>query len=145
MSTVHIRDAMPEDFDRIAVLLTGECLPVAGVVDHISTYLVAERDRRIVGAMGLEVYADAGLLRSAVVAADEKNKGIGGALYESLIKKAKALGIIRLFLLTNTAEEYFRRRGFKKIDQKTVTGLVTSSVEFSGACPSHAACMELSL
>jgi amino-acid N-acetyltransferase len=48
-------------------------------------------------------------------------------------------------LLTNTAEGFFARKGFRRIDQKSVTGAVTSSVEFTGACPAHAACMELCL
>lgn len=145
MKSLHIRDATPADFDDIARLLAAESLPVAGVADHLQRYLVAERDGQTIGAMGLEVYGETGLLRSAVVAQDVKNQGIGGTLYDELIKKARRLGISRLLLLTNTAEEYFRRRGFRTIDQESVTGPVRSSVEFSGACPTHAACMELIL
>lgn len=145
MKKPDIRNATPADFDDIARLLAAESLPLAGVADHLKNYLVAERDGEIIGVMGLEAYAETGLLRSAVVAQHAKNQGIGGALYEALIKKARELGISRLLLLTNTAEEYFRRRGFRKIDEKSVAGPVRSSVEFSGACPTHAACMELIL
>jgi len=136
---------MTDDLAGIARLLTAESLPVAGVADHLENFLIAERDGEIVGAMGLEVYGETALLRSAVVAPHLKNRGIGGILYEALVKKAKDVGISRVYLLTNTAEEYFQRRGFRKIDQKSVAGPVRSSVEFSGACPSHAACMELIL
>jgi amino-acid N-acetyltransferase len=116
------------------------------VEENFSGFHVAEiPGGGVVGAIGLEVYGDTGLLRSAVVASSVRGMGIGSRLYDRLISHARDRGIHRLLLLTNTAADYFGKRGFRPIDQKTVTGAVTSSVEFSGACPSHATCMELHL
>lgn len=142
---LSIRNAVQADYDSVARLLESASLPTLGVADHFSNFLVAENGSGIVGAIGLEVYDDVGLLRSAVVDASVQNKGIGSLLYEHLIKHAKRLGVRRLILLTNTAEKYFEKKGFRKIDQDSVTGPIRQSVEFSGACPSHAACMELIL
>ncbi len=140
-ATVVIRDACPDDLKRIASLLKGASLPTLGVAEHLQTFLVAEEKRTLIGAIGLEVYDDTALLRSAVVAPERRSTGIGSNLYSQLLQRARNLGVRRLVLLTNTAEEYFRRKGFRTVDQKTITGPVTASVEFTGACPSHAVCM----
>ena len=145
MNQATVRQATPRDLDRIKELLESASLPTLGVTEHAQHFLVAEKDETIVGAIGLEVYGDTALLRSAVVDPNLQNKGVGGLLYTHNLEQARKLGVRRLILLTNTAEEYFARKGFKKIEQKSVTGPITASVEFTGACPSHAACMELLL
>ena len=145
MSHPVVRQATPDDLKTINELLESAALPTSGVADHLRNFLVAEEEGSIVGAIGLEVYGETGLLRSAVVAPEMQNKGIGSLLYNNNLKQARRLGIRRLILLTNTAEQFFAEKGFRKIDQKAVSGPVTTSVEFSGACPAHAACMELIL
>lgn len=145
MNGVTIRNARQADYPHVARLLQASSLPTAGVAGHFGNFLVAENGDDIVGAIGLEVYDDVGLLRSAVVESSLQNTGIGSRLYEELLRRAHRLGVRRIILLTNTAQRYFERKGFRTIDQKSVTGPITNSVEFSGACPSHAACMELIL
>jgi amino-acid N-acetyltransferase len=102
-------------------------------------------DGRLVGAIGMERYEDTCLLRSAVVHPDFRGRGIGSALYEELLLHSQALMIRRLLLLTTAAKEYFRRKGFRPVQRKSVTGMVTSSEEFTGACPESAVCMQLFL
>ena len=145
MKPVNVRPARRDDLPSVSSLLHSADLPTLGVAEHFGMYLVAEGAAGIVGAIGLEVYGPTALLRSAVVTEKERGQGIGQLLYDELLQKARALKIERLILLTNTAEEYFGTKGFKKIDQASVTGPITTSVEFTGACPSHAACMELLL
>ena len=145
MNQPTIRQASPNDLTTIKQLLESASLPTLGVAEHVQHYLVAEKEGAIVGTIGLEVYGETALLRSAVVASDLQKTGIGSLLYTHNLAQARQLGVQRLILLTNTAEKYFARKGFKKIDQKSVTGPITVSVEFTGVCPSHAACMELVL
>ncbi|HET6272642.1 MAG TPA: arsenic resistance N-acetyltransferase ArsN2 [Bacteroidota bacterium] len=145
MNHPTVRQATRVDLTGIEQLLESASLPTLGVSEHIRHFLVAEMEGEIAGAIGLEVYGETALLRSAVVASGLQRTGIGGLLYAQIVEQAKRLAVQRLILLTNTAEKYFERKGFKKIDQKSVTGPITSSVEFTGACPSHAACMELLL
>jgi amino-acid N-acetyltransferase len=145
MNAVSVRPAQQGDLPRISTLLEEADLPTLGVAEHLETFLVAENGKEIIGSIGLEVYGDTALLRSAVVDPKKQSTGIGTLLYNHLLDRARSLHVRRLILLTNTAEEYFRRKGFRVIDQSSVTGLITKSVEFSGACPSHAACMELML
>jgi amino-acid N-acetyltransferase len=145
MIATRIRQARPEDLGRITELLQTASLPTAGIAEHAGTFLVAEADRAIIGAIGLEVYGETGLLRSAVVDAAIRSEGIGSALCAELLVLARTLGVKKLILLTTTAEEYFRRKGFQTIDRTTVEGPVTQSEEFRGACPASAVCMEVLL
>lgn len=145
MNGVLVRKALPTDLDAVATLLRDSSLPTEGVEQHFNGFLVAEMQSSIVGAIGLEVYDGTGLLRSAVVKGTLQNKGIGSMLYDALIDDAKRLKLERLILLTTTAESYFAGKGFRSIERNAVTGRITQSVEFTGACPSQAVCMELIL
>jgi len=145
MSKPVIRQARPGDLPQIKHLLEAESLPVAGVDDHLAHYIVAEISSAVIGSIGLEVYDDTALLRSAVVSRSEQGKGIGSILFAATVEQARTLGVQRLLLLTTTADKYFERKGFSRIDRQAVKGGVTTSVEFTSACPSTAVCMELAL
>jgi len=140
-----IRPAAAADLGAVSALLTADALPVEGVAEHFQSFLVAELEGDILGAMGLELYGETALLRSAVVAPGRRKSGIGSLLFTKVLALARAEGVRRLLLLTNSAGPYFANKGFRAIDAASVTGPVTGSVEFSGACPSHALCMEMLL
>ncbi|HVN47259.1 MAG TPA: arsenic resistance N-acetyltransferase ArsN2, partial [Bacteroidota bacterium] len=106
-----------------------------------SAFLVAEVDKKIVGAAGLELYNDIALLRSVVVEKSLRNSGIGSTLYDAIVQLAGTKNIRCLILLTTTADKYFERKGFVRIERSTLTGPITQSVEFTPACPSSAICM----
>ena len=142
---ITVRQAAANDLEKVKSMLQDGGLPILGVAEHFDSFLVAERDNGLVGAIGLESYGDTGLLRSAIVDKQLRGTGIGSILFEHLIAEARSRGIRKLVLLTNTAEGYFAARGFRVIDRGTLTGAVTRSVEFTEACPSHAVCMEMSL
>jgi amino-acid N-acetyltransferase len=142
---LRIRQARDGDLERVTTLLQEGGLPTLGVREHFERFLLAEDGDRVVGTIGLEAYDNTGLLRSAVVEAGLRGKGVGTLLYSHLLAMARSMGIRKLVLLTNTAESYFAAKGFRSIDRATLTGPVTTSVEFTDACPSHAVCMELLL
>jgi amino-acid N-acetyltransferase len=105
---------------------------------------VDERDR-IVGAAGIEVYGDAGLLRSAAVLPELRGAGIGKRLTEDRIVWARARGLRTVYLLTETAAEYWPRFGFARIGRDQAPAAVAASVEWSGGCPAGAIAMALDL
>ena len=142
---VYIRHASKSDLPKIRDLLVIHGLPFEGVEQHINNFFAAVTDDVIVGTIGLEVYGIFGLLRSAAIHPDYQNKGNGSKLYDKLIQHAKSLNMKEIYLLTTTAEKYFLRKGFTKIDRDNVAHEVKLSDEFTGACPASAVCMMLKL
>jgi amino-acid N-acetyltransferase len=126
-------------------MLTAEKLPLDGVEDHLSDFLVAEDDGKIRGAAGLEIHESFGLLRSVVVELSAKGTGVGRALSEAQLGAAQAKGLRAVFLLTTTAERFFPRFGFERVTRDEVPAEVQRSREFQGACPASAIIMRRSL
>lgn len=142
---IHFRRAVTDDFSAITDLLTQSQLPLAGVADHLSHFLLAFADESLLGCAGLEVYGPDALLRSVAVQAAEQSKGVGHALVERLRQQAEADGIRHLFLLTTTAASFFQRLGFQTITREEVPEAVQASVEFQEVCPLSATVMRLAL
>ena len=97
------------------------------------------------GAIGLERHGAAGLLRSLVVVPEQRGRGVGGALVDALERDARADGLDALVLLTQTAETFFARRGYVRIDRAAAPAAVRTSAEFTSLCPSSATTMLKSL
>jgi amino-acid N-acetyltransferase len=133
------------DVDPILRLLQEHHLPIEGLREHLDTALVAREEGKIVGSAALERYRDAVLLRSVAVSGARRGRGLGGQLTEAAIDLARALGARTVYLLTTTAEGYFPRFGFERIDRAEVPASVQASVEFATACPASAIVMRKSL
>jgi amino-acid N-acetyltransferase len=144
-ATAGLRPATGQDFDTLARLLEASALPTAGLPPGLDDFYVAERQGRVVGAIGIERYGRAALLRSAVVDAAHRGSGIGEALVRRLLDHARERGITDLYLLTTTAERYFPRFGFTPVGREDVPGGVRESVEFREACPASAVVMHAEL
>ena len=142
---MRITTATPEDLPAVERLLEQNTLPRDGVAENLSSFLVAEDENGIVGAVGLELFGSAALLRSAVVAEARRNGGLGAQLIRAAIDRASELGVNDLYLLTMTAENYFPRFGFERVDRGDAPDAIRKSVEFTTACPASATLMRLQL
>ncbi|HEX6965721.1 MAG TPA: arsenic resistance N-acetyltransferase ArsN2 [Gemmatimonadaceae bacterium] len=136
-----VRPARETDLAAIERLLTASELPLAGVADHLRTFIVAEADGALVGVAGLELCCDEALLRSVAVAPEWRSRGVGRALVMRVIADAEARGIRALYLLTTTAEHYFPSFGFQKTTRDAVPAAVRATTEFQGVCPDSATVM----
>ncbi|MGH9369452.1 MAG: arsenic resistance N-acetyltransferase ArsN2 [Thermoanaerobaculia bacterium] len=130
---------------ELLALLEHCRLPEAGVREHLSGALVAREGGRLVGSAVLEIYADGALLRSVAVEADRRGRGLGIRLTEAALDLARRRGARRVFLLTETAAEFFPRFGFRAIPRTEVPESVRASLEFTTACPQSALVMERAL
>ena len=133
--------AAPADLDAILALLRRSKLPVDGLAAHLATTLAARIGGRIVGSAALEMYDDGALLRSVAVDPDVRGRGIGRLLTNAAFRLARDRRVPAVYLLTTTAEEYFPRYGFERIERGSVPPGVRTSVEFASACPSTAIVM----
>ena len=138
---MKIRKATNRDLDAVEGLLSANDLPLDGVKENLSGFIVAEEGGRVIGAVGLERFGSVALLRSAVVSEGRRGGGVGRRLVEHLLDYAESDGIEELFLLTTTAENYFPRFGFTRTTRSAVPPAVKASAEFQGACPDTALVM----
>ena len=138
---MKIREATSRDLDAVESLLSANSLPLDGVKENLSGFVVAEDEGKIAGAIGLEKFGPVALLRSAVVSPDYRGSGVGRRLVECLLERAGNEGIEELFLLTTTAEKYFPRFGFAPTTRAAVPAALKASAEFQGACPDTAVVM----
>jgi amino-acid N-acetyltransferase len=132
-----INDTLP-----IVELLKSSGLPTADIGFSKIDFIVATGpEEKIIGCIGVEKFASDGLLRSFAVDITFRDKKIGSQLISRLIAVSSQLGIEKLHLLTTTAEDYFKAKGFLVAVRDEAPESIRSTVEFSSLCPSTAAYM----
>jgi amino-acid N-acetyltransferase len=143
---ITIRAARSGDLSAVRALLDAAHLPLDGLDEQFGDgYAVAESEGTVIGAEGIETYADCGLLRSAVVHDAWRGRGIGDALTRDRLDWARSRGLREVYLLTTTAAEYFPRYGFTRVERGSAPAAVQRSREFAEACPQTAVTMRLVL
>lgn len=143
-----LRAARPDDLDAVERLLTASALPTAGVAallaEHARDVIVADDPRRsgeLAAVAGLEVLGETALLRSVAVQSTWRAHGLGRALVEDVICLGETRGLTALYLLTTTAEHYFPKFGFERVDRGMVPPEIAATLEFRSACPASAVAM----
>ncbi|HEX9651870.1 MAG TPA: GNAT family N-acetyltransferase, partial [Cyclobacteriaceae bacterium] len=95
------------------------------------------------GFYGFEIYGNDALLRSVVVNAEKRSKGVGTEIIREALLKARELGVSNLYLLTFTAKGFFEKLGFSVINRRLVPNSIASTEEFANFCPDTAVCMTI--
>jgi len=133
---IKIEKVTESDLQSINELLIANNLPEIDPQHEPVVYLKAvNAENMIVGAIGVEIYRNQGLLRSMVVNQECRNLGIAAKLLDYLLIEAIELKLESLFLLTTTADIYFEGKGFKRINRTEIDEEVKKSSEFSSICP----------
>jgi amino-acid N-acetyltransferase len=142
---LFIEPAAAEDFSSVCALLESEQLPVSDLRKDMEHFFLAIVGDTTVGSIGLDPYGTSGLLRSMIVLPEFRKMGIAAHLVETLETHAKRQSINELFLITNTAEHFFSKMGFRKIQRDQLPDNVASSAEFNGLCPTSSSIMKKSI
>lgn len=127
--------------DQVIALLALEGLPFSDLPKRLDNFFVMLTRDGVIAVAGLEVYGRNGLMRSVVVNSDYRNQGIATQMVEKIIEAAINKELAKLFLLTETAREYFLNKGFEIIGRELVPPPVMRSSEFSTVCPVTATVM----
>jgi amino-acid N-acetyltransferase len=126
----------------VVALLGAEGLPASDLTEaHLEHFFFTGSDGAPSALVGLEIYGEAALLRSLVVRAAARTQGLGSALVLHAEEYAAARQVRALYLLTNTAEPYFERRGYRRIDRTQAPPSIQSTREFASLCPASSAFM----
>jgi len=143
--SMNIHTAKIPDLPDILTLLKASALPVAGIDEHVETTLIARDQGKIMGCAAVEVYGQAGLLRSVAVEAGRRGEGLGERLTKAALELARQRGVRTVYLLTTTASHFFPRFGFTAIPRSELDPALAQSEELRGACPASALAMRATL
>lgn len=75
-------------------------------------FVVAQRGAQTVGVAGLQCLGSSALVRSVAVHPHHRRAGLGQQLLSAVEGRAHALGVQRLFLLTDSAQAFFQHQGY---------------------------------
>ena len=142
---MNIIEASPHQRDAIMALLQSQNLPSKDLPQSLQDFYVVLEEEKLVGLIGMERYGLFGLLRSMVVHPLYRNRRIAEGLVALLEERAAASGIQAMYLLTETAENYFGRKGYTNVSREEVPADLKGSSEFSHVCPVSATVMKKEL
>ena len=121
-------------------LLQSQGLPVSDITEkHLEHFFYIGSDDSPTGLVGLEVYGTDALLRSLVVAESVRGEGLGSALIEHAEQYAASRYVRSIYLLTTTAEAFFKRLGYERIERSQAPPSIGRTREFTSLCPASSA------
>lgn len=92
--------------------------------EDVTDFFVAEADGEVVGCGALHVmWEDLSEVRTVAVLPERQRQGIGSAILEALIQRARDLGVSRVFCLTFEVD-FFRHHGFVEFNERGVEARV---------------------
>ncbi|WP_137285970.1 arsenic resistance N-acetyltransferase ArsN2 [Halorussus salinisoli] len=144
-SSLTIRRVDDDSVDRVESLLEANGLPYQDVRSKSECFFLAYSDTECIGTGGVETHGSDGLLRSVVVTEPNRGQGYGVALCDALEEYARTIEVETLYLLTTTAEAFFRRCGYEETVRENVPARIQRTTEFAELCPSSATCMRKNL
>jgi amino-acid N-acetyltransferase len=145
LQNISIAPLEPHERAAVHELLSANTLPLAGFDAPNVIAIVARDGERVVGSAAIEQYGAFGLLRSVAVAASHRNRQLGSGLTRNAIDLARRRGLHALYLLTETAGDFFPKFGFRAVSRADIPLDVQQSVEFTSACPASAQAFVLQL
>jgi N-acetylglutamate synthase-like GNAT family acetyltransferase len=135
----------PRDLPQLRALLRANHLPDDDCGEQLPIFRAIYAARELVAAGGLQAAGEYALLRSIVVRADYRGKGLARAIVDHLLREAEAEGRAAVYLLTESAAGYFTRLGFGAVPRAEVPLPITRTRQFSALCPDSASCLRLPL
>lgn len=131
-----------QSLQEVILLLKSNNLPHQDIkLDNSLFVSYSDEHGKVVGSGGLEFYSRYALLRSVAVDESQRGKAFGKEIVKDLVDRAKHQSIREIYLLTETAHDFFLKRGFTDVARENVPEEVKASSEFASVCPVSAACM----
>jgi len=135
----EVISAAPSRTAAVALLEASD-LPTADLTDgHMRHFFCCGPAAAPTALVGVELCGPNALLRSLVVAPAHRSNGRGTALVRHAENFARQQGARSIYLLTTTAESFFRRCGYVDADRQTAPQEIRETHEFSDICPATSA------
>ncbi|MGD2171018.1 MAG: arsenic resistance N-acetyltransferase ArsN2 [Gammaproteobacteria bacterium] len=131
----------PAQIPQLEALLDANSLPSEDCAEQSENFFGIFDGDRLLAAGGLQPAEEFFLLRSLVVDPAYRGRGLARALSGFLLDRAEAAGGAAVYLLTETAAEYFTRLGFEPTARECVPKAVARTRQFTSLCPDNADCL----
>ena len=142
MGQVKHEFAKPENEPQIRQLLAASDLHHEDISPaQLRHFLLGWDGSRLVAVVGLETKNHVALLRSLAVDSDYRNRKIASGLVTAIEEYAKSLKVSTLYLLTMTAEAFFKKHGYRQTARDSAPPEIQQTTEFQSLCPASAVCM----
>lgn len=126
--------------EHVVPLLERAALPTSDLTEEaMKDFFYVGPATTPVGIVGVQLYGDDALLRSLVVSPEQRARGLGQRLVEHAEQHARRQGATTVYLLTTTAESFFRVRGYLVATRENAPPAIRSTPEFAGLCPASSA------
>lgn len=123
-------------------LLVFARLPTIDITPkHLEHFFGAWADSNLEGVVGVELFGSVALLRSLAVVASKRGSGLGAELLTRAEQYATEKGVRSMFLLTTTAEPYFKKRGYLPLMREAAPEAIQRTAEFTSICPASSVFM----
>jgi amino-acid N-acetyltransferase len=141
---MNIVPASQNSFSAAIDLLKKNNLPTEDINPGTQLFVVEENDT-VIGTVAVQYDFNVALLRSLCVSVDKRNSGIGEILVEFIQDYVQKQGVQTVYLLTTTAENFFLKKGYKKIDRKEVPEFIKNTKEYAVLCSASSSLMKKEL
>ena len=131
----------PEHLNQLKILLADNGLPIDDCAEQADIFYGVFDADDLIAVGGLEAAGDYSLLRSIAVKPPYRGRGLARSIAEFLLDQARLQGKAAVYLLTESAEAYFEKLGFRRIVRDQVPRPVTLTRQFSSLCPDSASCL----
>ena len=120
--SIVVRPAKTSDIKKIRKIIDTFVEPrrllskeTVTLYESVQEFAIAEVDGEVVGCGALHVlWEDLAEVRTVAVVESMHGKGVGHAILESILNKAKEIGVKKVFCLTSETE-FFGSHGFTEI------------------------------
>jgi amino-acid N-acetyltransferase len=127
---------------KAMTLIKDSGLPISDITTQkLKDFLYFGDPDNLIGIIGLEIFDTVALLRSLAVSKEVRGKGHGKTLVYNIEIYAKNKNVKELYLLTETAENFFKKHNYTVIQKDSAPESIKATSEFLSVCPVSAVLM----
>ena len=144
-SAVELGLAHESEYEVADALVAASGLPLDDLDQCRATQFVLRDGASIVATAALEIRGGDAILRSVAVDPTRRGERLGEQIVAHSIEQGCVAGLRALYLLTETAADFFPRFGFVREPRDAAPPAIQASAEYCSVCGSDAVAMILEL
>jgi amino-acid N-acetyltransferase len=137
-----MRKPSQDDLRAIESLLLENGLPTDDLnTQDLSLFRMEGSSDKPYAVGGLERFGSHAIIRSIATTPSMRGRGIASKIVAELEKMSVEVGIETIYLLTESADIFFERKGYSPVERRDVPQSVRQSRQFLSLCPDSARVM----